>query len=111
MDTNLSELREVYENIREEILTEADKRGYAPEYRYENESGSETPVGFFSNSSLVQFENSRLFEILVRGNLDQLKEVWSGGELYELLKEIFGPNEENDSQSDIENQEYLERAA
>ena len=110
MDTNFAELKEVYENIRGKILREVLKRGYIPEYRHENESGSETPVGFLNNSSLIQFENSKIFEILVRGNLDQLKEVWSGGELHELIKEIFGPNEENDSQRFIEAQEELEAA-
>lgn len=111
MQNDLTELKDNYEKLRELVLEEAEKRYFRPDYRYENQSERETPIGFSNDFYGVNFENTKLFEILVRGNLDQIKEVLGTGELKELIREIFGPYHEDDTQKNIENQSELEMAA
>ncbi len=91
MQINLEELKEIYEEVQEKVLEVAERLQLNPEYAYENESGTEAPEGFnyFGNSFSIR--DSKLFNVMIRGNLDQLKELLDNSELFsQYVEEIFG---------------------
>jgi hypothetical protein len=105
LDDEMVELKDSYEAIKEGFLEHASDRSLEFEYEYENESGREIPDGFSYNGKIFSIRDTKLFNILVRGNLDQLKEVYDTPELYaQYLEEVFGSIDEyiKETQENIE---------
>jgi hypothetical protein len=85
------ELPIIYNKLRQKLLEEAHRRDYLPEYAYDNESRREIPEGFSFGHYTFSIRGSRMFDTIIRGNLDALKELLYDTKLFdELLEEIFG---------------------
>jgi hypothetical protein len=101
----LFDLEDTYNELRDTLLFEAEMRGLDPQYSLENESGTETPEGFSFWGETFSIRNSKLFELMVRGNLDKLKELIDDPEvLRECLEEVFGSYD----QAKVEMQKFIE---
>ncbi len=111
LDFDLKELKETYEKIREILLENAERLNLDPEYAYENESEKETPEGFNYFGHSFSIRDSRLFEVMVRGNLDNLKELLDDPELFsKYLEEAFGTKIDylKETQKNIEEERGIE---
>lgn len=123
----MNNLRDTYDHVLDLLLDEAKERGFATKYAYGNESGKETPEGFYyeegiiektpwieylengkliveipENVKAISLRGTKLFNLMVYGTQDQLRETLEKPELHsEYLKEIFGPYDDKKIEEQI----------
>ena len=89
MSINFKKLETTYGNARGLILRMAELRGLEPEYRYQNESGTELPVAFKDEYIRIEIRDEKIFEILTMGNTEQIQELENPIRLLSLMPKIF----------------------
>lgn len=112
------DLAEVYDTLLKEFVDLARERGLDMEYANENESRRETPDALSFQGNIYSIRDSRLFNLLVRGSLEQLKEVYNSPVEFAIyIEEIFGGMDEylketgHSIEMELENREREKEAA